>query len=347
MRIAFVLNDILNEQLPSSTIQLALTATGMGHEVWLTGVGDFVYNCDELVHAHARRVKNGSFDDQKSYYGAICSDEAVKERITVDDLDILMLRNDPAQDVQSSWAQHAAIVFGRTAMRHGVIVLNDPDGLSKAINKMYFQHFPKEVRVEKVITRSFSEIERFYEKHDRRIVLKPLMGSAGRGVFFVQPSDAANMHQMADAVFRDGYAIAEEYISEAAGGDTRLFLMNGVPLEENGIYCAFKRVPQGEDMRSNIHAGAIAEPAEVTPQMLRLAEIVRPKLVQDGMFLVGLDIVADKLLEVNVFSPGGLHHAKIFKDADFPKRVIEALEKKVLYAKYYRGNFDNIEMNTL
>ena len=347
MRIAFVLNDILNEQLPSSTIQLALTAARMGHEVWLTGVGDFVYNCDELVHAHARRVKSGGFDDQKSYYEAICSDEAVKERITVDDLDILMLRNDPAQDLQSSWAQHAAIVFGRTAMRHGVIVLNDPDGLSKAINKMYFQHFPKEVRVEKVITRNFSEIERFYEKHDRTMILKPLMGSAGRGVFFVQPEDAANLHQMADAIFRDGYAIAEEYIPEARGGDTRLFLMNGVPLQADGVYCAFRRIPGGEDIRSNIHAGARAEPAEVTPQMLRLAEIVRPKLVQDGMFLAGLDIVADKLLEVNVFSPGGLHHKEIFKNVDFSKKVIEALEKKVLYVQYYGGNFDNIEMNTL
>jgi len=74
---------------------------------------------------------------------------------------------------------------------------------------------------------------------------------------------------------------------------------------------------------------------------------MQAKLVQDGMFLVGLDIVGEKLLEVNVFSPGGLHHKKIFKDVDFPKKVIEALEKKVLYAKYYRGNFDNIEMNTL
>ncbi len=347
MKIGFIVNDLLNEQLPSSTVQMALTASRMGHEVWLAGVGDFVYNCDELVHAHARSVAHGDFEDQKSYYAAICSEGALRKRITVDDLDILMLRNDPAQDIQSSWAQHAAIVFGRTAMRHGVIVLNDPDGLSKAINKMYFQHFPKEVRVEKVITRTFSEIERFYEKHGRTIILKPLMGSAGRSVFFVQPSDAANLHQMADAIFRDGYAIAEEYMPEARRGDTRLFLMNGVPLQIDGVYCAFRRIPGGEDIRANIHAGARAEPAEVTDAMLRLAEIVRPKLVQDGMFLVGLDIVGEKLLEVNLFSPGGLHHQEIFRGVDFSRRVIEALEKKVLYAKYYRGNFDNVEMNTL
>ncbi|WP_300368309.1 glutathione synthetase [Hydrogenimonas sp.] len=347
MRVGFVINELLNEQLPSSTIQLALTATEMGHEVWLMGVGDFVYNCDELVHAHARSVAAGNYADQKAYYDAIRSDVARKERITVDDLDILMLRNDPAQDIHLSWAQHAAIVFGRTAMRHGVIVLNDPDGLSRAINKMYFQHFPKEVRVEKVITRTFAEIERFYEKHDRRIILKPLMGSAGRGVFFVQPHDAANLHQMAEAVFRDGYAIAEAFIPEAVHGDVRLFLMNAEPLRSNGKYCAFRRIPAKGDIRSNIHAGGRAEAVEVTDEMLRIAEIVRPKLVQDGMFLVGLDIVGDKLLEINVFSPGGLHHSHIFTDVDFSKTVVEAMEKKVLYMRYYQRNFDNVEMNTL
>jgi len=347
MKLGFVINDLLNEPLPSSTIHLALTATNMGHEVWLMGVGDFVYNCDELVHAHARSVEAGKYSDQKAYYEAIRSDDARRERITVDDLDILMLRNDPAQDIHSSWAQHAAIVFGRTAMRHGVVVLNDPDGLSRAINKMYFQHFPKEVRVEKVIARTFSEIERFYEKHDGKMILKPLMGSAGRSVFFVQPEDAANLHQMAEAVFRDGYAIAEAFFPEAVHGDVRFFLMNAEPLRIDGRYCAFRRIPAKGDIRSNIHAGGRAEAVEVTPEMLRIAEIVRPKLVQDGMFLVGLDIVGDKLLEINVFSPGGLHHAHLFGDLDFSAKVIEALEKKVLYMRYYRRNFDNVEMNTL
>ncbi len=347
MKLAFVTNDALHETLPSSTIELALRATEMGHEVWLTGVADFVFGEDDHVYAHARSVEKRDYEDQRAYYATICSDEARRERITVDDLDILMLRNDPAQDIQSSWAQHAVVVFGRSAMRRGVIVLNDPDGLSKAINKLYFQHFPKEVRAEKIIARHFEEIERFYEAHERKIILKPLMGSAGRNVFFAQPEDSANLHQMASAVFRDGYAIAEAFLPEAVHGDVRMFLMNGEPLQSNSRYCAFRRIPAKGDIRSNIHAGGHAEPVEVTDTMLRIAEIVKPKLVQDGMFLVGLDIVGDKLLEANVFSPGGLHHARIFKDVDFPRVVIEALEKKVLYARYYHRNFDNVEMNTL
>ena len=96
-------------------------------------------------------------------------------------------------------------------------------------------------------------------------------------------------------------------------GDTRLFMMNGAPLRYKGKYAAFRRLRSGDDMRSNIHAGGKLRQAEITNQHLQLAEIVRPKLVQDGMFLVGLDIVGDKLMEINVFSPGGLGSAQMFR----------------------------------
>jgi len=80
---------------------------------------------------------------------------------------------------------------------------------------------------------------------------------------------------------------------------------------------------------------------------LELAEVVRPKLVHDGIFFAGLDIVDDKLLEVNVFSPGGLNLASRFEKEDFCAAMIEALEKKVAYKRYYMTSFDNVEMNTL
>ena len=87
--------------------------------------------------------------------------------------------------------------------------------------------------------------------------------------------------------------------------------------------------------------------AEITEQHLRIAEIVRPKLVQDGMFLVGLDIVGDKLMEINVFSPGGLGSARNFEKVNFARFVIEALERKVDYMTFYRRNFGNVEVATL
>jgi glutathione synthase len=232
-------------------------------------------------------------------------------------------------------------------MRHGVIVLNDPNGLSKALNKMYFQLFPEEVRPRTIITRDRGEIKEFAEQQGGTIVLKPLQGSGGTGVFLVRPESKANLNQMIDAVSRDGYVIAQEYLPEAEHGDTRLFLMNGTPLRHKGKYAAFRRVGSGDDMRSNIHAGGKLREAEITDTHLRIAEIVRPKLVQDGMFLAGLDIVGDKLMEINVFSPGGLGSAQKFEKANFAHAVIEALERKVDYMSFYRRNFDNVDLATL
>ena len=100
-------------------------------------------------------------------------------------------------------------------------------------------------------------------------------------------------------------------------------------------------------MRSNIHAGGRLAPAEVTDADLHIAEIVRPKLVQDGMFLVGLDIVGNKLMEINVFSPGGLGSAQRFTKVNFNRQVIEALEQKVACMQHYGRNFDNVTMCTL
>ena len=100
-------------------------------------------------------------------------------------------------------------------------------------------------------------------------------------------------------------------------------------------------------MRSNIHAGGKKAAAEVGADALHIAEIVRPKLVQDGMFLVGLDIVGDKLMEINVFSPGGLGSAQTFEKTNFSVQVIEAIERKVNYVRFYGRNFDNVDMCTL
>jgi glutathione synthase len=163
----------------------------------------------------------------------------------------------------------------------------------------------------------------------------------------VNQSDLPNLNQMIDAVSRDGFVIAQQYLPAAEAGDMRLFMMNGRPLQVKGKYAAFRRVRRGGDMRSNIHAGGTLAAAQVDDAALRIAEIVRPKLVQDGMFLVGLDIVGDKLMEINVFSPGGLGSAQKFTGINFSKYVLGALERKVDYMGFYGRSFDNIDMCTL
>jgi glutathione synthase len=348
VRIGFVVNDIMTEQRGYTTTRLGMTAINLGHEAWVMGVGDLAYDPDENIRARARSASAKKYASLDMYLKDLQGRKAKVERITVDDLDILLLRNDPAEDaVRRPWAQSAGTVFGRIAMRHGVIVLNDPIGLSKALNKMYFQHFPEEVRPQTLITRDRDEIRRFAREHGGNIVLKPLQGSGGQNVFLVRRDDLSNLNQMVEAVSRDGYIIAQEYLPAAAEGDTRLFLMNGQPLRHKGKYAAFRRVRVGEDIRSNVHAGGKIERAIIDDAALQIAEIVRPKVVEDGMFLVGLDIVGAKLMEINVFSPGGLGSAQKFEKVNFSQAVIQALERKVRYMNYYRRNFDNVEMATL
>ena len=348
MKVGFVVNDVNTEQTGYTTTRLAMAALNRGHEAWVIGAGDFAYDADEAVRARARAAPKQQYKSSDSYLADLQGKKAKLERVTLDEFDVLMLRSDPSTDVgYRAWAQAAGIIFGRVAMRRGLIVLNDPNGLSKAMNKMYFQLFPEEVRPRTVITRDRDEIRAFWKQEGGTVVLKPLQGSGGQGVFLVREGDGSNLNQMVDAVSRDGYVIAQEYLPKAQEGDTRLFLMNGEPFKYRGKYAAFRRLRTGDDMRSNIHAGGKLREAVITDEHLRIAEIVRPKVVLDGMFLVGLDIVGDKLMEINVFSPGGLGSAQRFEKVNFAHAVIAALERKVDYMSYYRRNFGNVEMASL
>ena len=348
MKIGFVVNDVKTEESGYTTSRMATAAVNMGHEVYVMGVGDLAYDADEFIRARARSVPKKRYSSSESYLSDLQGKKSITPRITVDDLDVLMLRSDPSTDaISRPWATTIGIQFGRLAMRHGVAVVNDPNGLAKAASKMYFQLFPEEVRPRTLITRDRDEIKAFVKEQQGTAVLKPLSGSGGASVFLVRPDDIPNLNQMIDAVSRDGYVIAQEYLAAAAEGDMRLFIMNGRPLRCNGRYAAFRRARSGGDMRSNIHAGGKLHEAEVDEQALRIAEIVRPKLVQDGMFLVGLDIVGDKLMEINVFSPGGLGSAQKFEKVNFSRFVIDALERKAQYMQFYGRNFDNVDMCTL
>ena len=348
MRIGFVVNDIKTEEGGYTTSRLATSAINMGHEAWVMGSGDLIYDPSDSVAARARTAPKAKYKDSQAYLKDLQGPNARSERISVDDLDVLVLRNNPSDDLGSrSWATNAAFEFARLALRRGVIVVNDPNGLAKASSKMYFQLFPEEVRPRTLITRNRDDIKAFAKEEGGTIVLKPLLGSGGSGVFLVRPDDLPNLNQMIESISRDGYVIAQEYLPKAAEGDTRLFLMNGRPLRVKGKYAAFRRIRSGDDMRSNIHAGGTKAAAEIGEAALRIAEIVRPKLVQDGMFLVGLDIVGDKLMEINVFSPGGLGSAQSFTKINFSRYVIEALERKAQYMQYYGRNFDNVDMCTL
>ncbi|WP_134087819.1 glutathione synthetase [Olivibacter sp. XZL3] len=328
MKIAFIVNQLMKETAAYTTTGLALQAHKMGHEVYYMGVGDLAYFSDEQMGGLARKAPSKQFRSPETFLQAI--KETEKSQIKASDLDVVLLRNDPSADIDKRpWAQNAGIVFGQLAQKQGVVVLNDPTSLSQASNKMYFQYFPKEVRPETIITRNVADIEAFYKANGGKIILKPLQGSGGRNVFLINKQEVKNLNQIVEAICRDGFVVAQEYLPAAKNGDIRLFLLDGEPIVVEGHYAAIHRQQKEGEIRSNIHQGGKAGTARMTKRIKEIVELVGPKLKEDGMFLTGLDIVGNKLMEVNVFSPGGLVHACELYDVDFYSPVIKAIENKI------------------
>jgi glutathione synthase len=348
VKIGLFVNDIKLEHPRFTTTLLAREAVRRGHEVHYLEAEGFVYRPDDELKVRTHLPPRKGELSLAAFLEGLQGPKAPVETLDIAELDVLLLRNDPALDAaERPWAQSVGIIFGQMAALRGVLVLNDPHGLSKAANKLYFQYFPPELRPQTLISRSRREIRKFIMEQGGDVVLKPLQGSGGQSVFLAHPDDEANHNQMIDAVLRDGYVIAQEYLPAAAQGDVRLFLMDGEPLRVKSKYAMIRRVGDGKDLRSNMHVGGKAEKAEMDDRILRIAELVRPKLVEDGMFMVGLDIAGDKLMEVNVFTPGGMYSAQKLQRANFAAAVLASLERKVEWRDRYPGRLENPQLATL
>lgn len=340
MGIGFIINDIATERNSYTTVHLALSCHQAGHEIFIISVGDLAYYSDGQMGAHAYRPNKKQYKSPATFMKDIKN--STKTIIKATDLDVLMLRNDPSADIDNRpWAMNAGVVFGEMAAKQGVIVLNDPYSLSNAMNKMYLQYFPEAVRPRTLITRNEKDIKDFFEEMGHKMVLKPLQGSGGRNVFVITRNKSKNMNQMIEAIARDGYVIAQEYLPDAKGGDLRIFLMDGKPICVDGQFAAIHRVPSQDDSRSNVSAGGTIKKVKMNENIEKLIELVRPKLLIDGMFLVGLDVVGDKIMEINVFSPGGINASSELLGVNFFPSIVEAIERKVHYKRTYGKKIDN------
>lgn len=347
MRLTILVNDVATEVPPATTTVLARAAVRAGHTVRLIGIDQLTYLPDGRIGGVAMVPPDNS-RTKESFLAAMQAKGAPRERVTSDDMDVLWLRYNPSEELQNErhWAQDSGFLFGRLAMSRGVIVLNHPDTLAYAIDKLYFQHFPEEVRPVTLVTRDVDEIRRFYEDHKRRIVIKPLSGYGGSDVFIVE-RDGKNLSQMVEAITRSGFVMAQEFLPAAKDGDTRFFMVNGEPLVVDGRVAALRRVSATEDFRSNMSAGGKPMKARVTDRMLELANIVGPKLKRDGIFFAGLDIVGDKIVEINTISTGGLNITSVLEKTDFPSEVIRLVARKVEIHRHYGGHISNIELATM
>lgn len=348
MKICFVVNSVETEGA-GTTVYIMHEAWKRGHEVYLMGVGDFSFSQSEDISVISVSLpKKAEPATPEENLEILQGEKAVKKKFKATELDVLFIRNNPTEEgTDRVWAENAGVAFGRMVQQQGVMVLNDAFALSHAfIDKLYFEELPAHIKPTSLITRDKQEIMDFFEKHKKKMILKPLEGSGGRGVYLIDKNEK-NLNQIIENLSKEGYIIAQQYLPAAKEGDVRVLLLNGKILEKNGKYGILKRKTSEGDFRSNISQGGTPEAFEITEDIRRIVDIIAPRLIRDGLFFVGLDVVKDKLIEINVLSPGGVDGlAKIGVD-NFSDVIVEAIEKKIEYKKHYAKTISNRELATM
>lgn len=348
MKICFVVNSVESEKC-GTTAFIMQEAHKRKHQVYAMGVGDFNYTNEQELSVFATSLpKNAGPETAKEFMEILNSDKAKHEKILVKDLDVLFIRNNPTEEASGrEWAEHSGVAFGRMVQQEGVLVLNDAYALSNAfIDKLYFEELPSSIKPASLITRNKEDILGFFEKHKKKMVLKPLEGSGGRGVYLIDKNEK-NLNQIIENLTAQGYIIAQEFLPAVKDGDVRVLLMNGRVMEKDGKIGVLRRISGEGEFRSNIAQGATTDISPLTDEMKRIVDVVAPKLIRDGLFFVGLDIVKDKLIEINVLSPGGMDSFPAVGLSDFSDVVVKAIERKLEYKKHYGNKISNRELATM
>ncbi|MBT8470811.1 MAG: glutathione synthase [Deltaproteobacteria bacterium] len=241
------------------------------------------------------------------------------EDIDLVDVDAVFIRKDPPFTDAYLWL---TLVLDHLA--GSTLVVNDPRGLREANEKLYAHHFP-EIVPATIMTSHKDEILRFVSDIGGKAVIKPIDGHGGEGVFLLSQGDS-NLNGLIESVTRLGArnAIVQALIPEVYDeGDKRILLVDGELLGVVG------RVPSKGDLRSNVHVGGSAAPAEVSDSDRTIIELIAPRLLADGLFFVGLDVIGGKLIEVNVTSPTLLQQMSRLVGENLSAVVIDRLEAKV------------------
>jgi glutathione synthase len=336
MRVCFVVNSPRTQRASYTTLALAFAAYRRGHDVAFASVHGFSQAEGPEIVAEVTRPKPGRLRDPAAYTKALTAADAPREDARLVDFDVIFLRNNPSAGAKDGDPFNPALDFGRRLKQLGVLVVNDPDGLSRASSKMYLAGFPVELRPKTLITRSVERVRAFLRELDGPAIIKPLSGFGGQNVFYVARGQSANVQQMISTVRRAGYVIVQEYLAAAAKGDKRVLLLAGVPLRVGSTVAAYKRMRPKDDIRNNMHVGGSRRRADFTDAEQRLCDLLRPRLVADGLYFVGVDLVGDKILEINVFAPGGIANINELYDVDVGTAVIRDLERKVELRRVYR-----------
>jgi glutathione synthase len=293
-----------------TTFVFMLEAQGRGHELYYLNASD-LFARGNVTHARLRRVEIARAEKHYHLY---------EERtVPLTWCDAVFMRKDPPFDLDFFFSTHLLSLVDASR----TFVLNRPSGLREANEKLYAMRFP-EVTPRTIVTDDIQRLKDFMEELGGEMIIKPLDGCGGAGVFHLHRNDR-NLNSILETATRNGARLimAQQYVSEVRQGDKRLIVLDGEPL--GGIL----RVPREDETRGNIHVGGSVVRADVSERDWEICRRLAPSLRADGLYFVGLDIIGGYLTEVNVTSPTGVQEINRLNGVRLESKVIDFVERKV------------------
>lgn len=268
-----------------STLAMLLEAAKRGYELYYFELSD-IYLRDGVAYGFARLLSVK--DDAKAWYAF-----TGEKHIALRELDVILMRKDPPFNEQYIYSTYIL----EHAERQGVLVVNKPQALRDANEKMFATEFPQ-CCPPTIVTRSIKQLDAFWHEHTD-IVCKPLNGMGGLCVFRLRKDDV-NAHALFQLMTNEGsqYIMAQRFIPEITAGDTRVLLIDGEPVPH-----VLARVPQGDDWRGNLAVGAKGIVRTINEAESKICAAITPTLREKGLFFVGIDVIGGYLTEINVTSP--------------------------------------------
>lgn len=298
-----------------TTFVMMREAQRRGHTVFATEPKDISWEVGGRVMASVRKLRLTG--DLKDWY-----EEIAIEQEALASFDAVLMRKDPPFDSEFFYATHML----SQAEREGAKVFNKPAALRDHPEKMAVMEFP-ELLGPTLITRNPQDIRAFHAQH-QDIILKPLDGMGGMGIFRVG-ADGMNLGSIIETLNQNGATsvMVQKFLPAIAQGDKRVLIIGGKPVP----FC-LARIPQGNEVRGNLAAGGkgVAQPLNDADRAM--AEKLGPVLLQRGLLLVGLDVIGDKITEINVTSPTCFQEIQQQTGCDVPALFIDALEQAVQQA---------------
>ncbi len=321
--VLFLLNDRWSIKQGNTTSTLMLACHRRGHPVFISDVVHLQASSSTALFAEALHLPETANIESTKKLSANIS-KAKVQRIGLSEMQAIFIRTTPGHDIGRTWAHRLSLEVMRFAYELGIPVINNPTSLQKASSKLYTVCLPEEYVPKTLVCHSLNSVLEFSGQLNGPFVMKPLLGSQGRDVFFLDGPDSLNTRQVVDILGRTGYLVVQEYVPEATEGDIRVLILDK-SIIPRGTPIGIRRTPAQGERRSNISLGGSASIVELTSRQTAMCKKVAKYLHRDGIRLAGLDLIGDKIVEVNVFSPSGLQVLAQHFERDLSSEVLDRL----------------------